>query len=456
MKYNPHDYQKFCIKYLLEHPIAAVFLDCGLGKTSITLAAIKELLVSGEVSKVLVVAPLRVALVSWPDEIEKWEEFKNLKYSVINGTPAKREKALEADADIYIVNRENLKWLIDSGHSFDYDMVVLDELSSFKSWSSQRFKAFMKVRPTVKRVVGLTGTPSSNGLMDLFAEYKCLDMGERLGRYISQYRVDYFVPDRYNGPIVYSYKLKPHAEKWIYSRISDITISMKSMDYLKMPELISRRYSVKMSGKEQELYDQLKQDLFLPYDDEECITAGNAASLTNKLSQMGNGCVYSDNKAEIHIHDRKLDALEDLIEAANGKPVLVVYWYKHDLRRIQERLDKLKINYQKVDSPESIRAWNEGILSVGLMHPASVGHGVNLQKGGNTLIFFGLTWSLELYQQTIARLWRQGQESSTVVVQHIVTEGTIDEKILKALESKNATQSELIDAVKAQIGRIVS
>lgn len=452
MKYNPHEYQQFCIRYIMQHPVAAIFLDCGLGKTSISLAAIKQLLEMGEVRKILIVAPLRVAQVSWPDEIEKWDDFKELKYSVVIGSPAKRLKALAADADIYITNRENLQWLIEkSGTEFDYDMVVLDELSSFKSWQSKRFRAFMKVRPKVKRVIGLTGTPSSNGLMDLFAEFKCLDMGERLGRFISQYRLDYFKPDRMNGSIVYYYKLLPHADEWIYSKISDITISMKAMDHLKMPDLISRRHAVKMSDKEQKQYDQLKKDLILPYSEDEDVTAANAAALTNKLSQMANGCVYSDTGSEMHIHDRKLDALEDLIEAANGKPVMVAYWYKHDLKRIQERLTKIGVKHQVISSPESIRGWNKGELPVSLIHPASVGHGTNLQAGGNALIWFGLTWSLELYQQTVSRLWRQGQVSNTVIVHHIITEGTIDENILLALEDKNASQAALIEAVKAHM-----
>lgn len=452
MKYNPHDYQKYCIDYILNHPVAAVFLDCGLGKTSISLAAIKVLKARGEVRKVLVVAPLRVAQVSWPDELELWDEFHSLTYSAAIGDVKKRIAALQEDADIYIINRENLQWLIEkSGLPFDFDMVVLDELSSFKSWQSKRFRAFMKVRPKVQRVIGLTGTPSANSLMDLFAEFKCLDMGERLGRFISQYRVNYFRPDRVNGPIVYSYKLLPGADRWIYSKISDITISMKSMDHLKMPELISRKYAVKMSDEEEEQYLQMKKDLIVPFGDTDAITAVNAAALTNKLLQMANGCVYSDEKAQIHIHDQKLDALEDIVEAANGKPIMVAYWFKHDLRRIKERLDKMGVSFQEIKSPESIRAWNAGDIEVGLMHPASVGHGTNLQAGGNTLVWFGLTWSLELYQQAVARLWRQGQTANTVIVQHIVTVGTIDERVLKALEEKDATQEALIAAVKAQL-----
>ena len=358
---------------------------------------------------------------------------------------------MEADADIYIINRENLQWLIEqSGVNFFWDMVVLDELSSFKNWNCKRFKAFMKVRPNVKRVIGLTGTPSSNGLMDLFAEFKCLDMGERLGRFISQYRVNYFVPDRMNGPIVYSYKLRNGAEEQIYEKISDITISMKALDHLQIPELISNEYPVYMNDEEAKLYADMEEDLFIPLKKGE-ITAANAAALSGKLLQMANGAVYSDDGDEIVIHDQKLDALEDMIKAANGRPVMVAYWFKHDLSRIMRRLTEKKIPFEKLDSEESIRKWNRGELQVALIHPASAGHGLNLQSGGNMLIWFGLTWSLELYQQTVARLWRQGQTSETVVVQHIITAGTIDEDVMKALASKDMTQNRLIAAVKARV-----
>ena len=374
-----------------------------------------------------------------------------MQYSIVVGTEKERMSALEKRADIYIINRENVQWLVEkSGKKFDYDMVVVDELSSFKNHEAKRFRAFMKVRPKVKRIVGLTGTPSSNGLMDLFAEFKLLDMGERLGRFIGAYRANFFRPDKMNGPIVYSYKPIPGAESMIYNRISDITISMKATDYLKMPELVSSRYEVLMDDKEKQKYEEFKKDLVLEIEDGE-ITAANAASLSGKLSQMANGAVYSDDLSVMQIHDRKLDALEDIIEASNGKPVLVAYWFKHDLTRITEGLRKLNVIYQNLDSDESIRKWNAKELQVGLIHPASAGHGLNLQSGGSTMVWFGLTWSLELYQQTVARLWRQGQTENTVVIQHIVTAGTIDERILKALEQKDNTQSALIDAVKAEV-----
>lgn len=452
MRYKPHDYQKYAINFIKEHPIAAILLDMGMGKTSIVLAALNDLIFdSFEVSKVLIIAPLRVAKHTWPTEIQKWDQLKGLRYSIVVGTAAERRRALMVDADIYIINRENIPWLIEkSGQPFDYDMVVIDELSSFKNWQAKRFRALMKVRPMVKRIVGLTGTPSSNGLMDLFAEYKILDMGERLGRFISQYRLDYFVPDQMNGPVVYSYRLRPGADRRIYNRISDITISMKGTDHLKMPELVNSEYMVYMDEDERRQYEQMKHDLVLSLPDGE-VTAANAASLSGKLTQMANGAVYSDTGGIENIHDRKLDALEDMIEAANGKTLLVAYWYKHDLSRIIKRLDVLGVNYGKLDTDESIRDWNAGRLEVGLIHPASAGHGLNLQSGGSTLVWFGMIWSLELYQQTVARLWRQGQESGTVVVQHILAAGTVDERIMKALSAKDATQARLIEAVKAEV-----
>ena len=406
---------------------------------------------SFEVHKIIVIGPLRVSRHTWPAEIEKWDHLKGLKYSVAVGTESERLSALQKQADIYVINRENVQWLIsESGIPFDFDMVVIDELSSFKNHQTKRFRALMKVRPKVKRIVGLTGTPSSNGLMDLWAEFRLLDMGERLGRFIGQYRTSYFRPDKQNGQVVFSYKPLPGAEKQIYGKISDITISMKSTDHLQMPELINSRYTVYLSEQEDSRYADLKKDLVLQLPDGE-ITAANAASLSGKLSQMANGAVYTDAGETVAIHERKLDALEDIIEAANGKPVLVAYWFRHDLERITERLHKLKIPCSRLDTDGSIRKWNAGEIPVALIHPASAGHGLNLQSGGNTLVWFGLTWSLELYQQTVARLWRQGQQSETVVVQHIITKGTIDERIMKALSEKDTTQAALIDAVKADL-----
>ena len=447
MNFSPHNYQAYAIDYIETHPIAAVLLDMGLGKTVISLTAIADLLFdSFEAHRILVVAPLRVARDTWPAEIAKWEHLQHLTYAVCVGTPKERRMALLSGADITIINRENLGWLIDSsGFDFDYDMVIIDELSSFKNHKSKRFQSLMKVRPKVKRIIGLTGTPSSNGLMDLWAEFKLLDFGERLGRFITHYRNNYFIPDKRNGEIIYSYKPMAYAEDAIYRRISDITISMKSTDHLQMPELITSQYEVQLSEGETQRYEELKADFILELPEGE-ITAANAASLTGKLSQLANGAIYDDDGNIIEFHDRKLDALEDLIEAANGKPLLVAYWFKHDLERIKKRF-----NVREIKSSKDITDWNNGDIPVAVIHPASAGHGLNLQAGGSTLIWFGLTWSLELYQQTNARLWRQGQTSGTVVIEHIITKGTIDERILKALSLKEVTQNALIDAVKANL-----
>ena len=450
MRYEPHSYQVYATEYIKTHPIAAVLLDMGLGKTSISLTAVNDLLFdSFEVHKVLVIAPLRVARDTWTAERDKWDHLQDLICSVVVGTEEERKAALHTKADVYIINRENIQWLIEeSGIPFDFDMVVIDELSSFKNHSTKRFKALMKVRPIVKRIVALTGTPTPNSLMDLWAEFRLLDMGQRLGRFITKYRTDYFTPDKRNGQIIYSYKPLPYAEDAIYKQISDITISMKATDHLQMPKLISSEYTVQLSDEERSRYEKLKHELVLDIDNSE-ITAANAAALSNKLGQMANGAIYNDSGEVVHIHDRKLDALEDIIESASGKPLLIAYWFKHDLIRITERLKKLHIPFSQLDDSNSIRRWNNGELPVALIHPASAGHGLNLQSGGSTLVWFGLTWSLELYQQTVARLWRQGQTSKTVVVQHIVAQGTIDDRIMKALTQKEHTQATLIDAVKA-------
>lgn len=448
MKYQPHDYQAYATRFILEHPTAAVFLQMGLGKSVITLTAIHDLVFNlFEVRHVLVIAPLRVARDTWPSEIRKWDHLKGLTFSVAVGDERTRRAALSKDAHVYIINRENIQWLVeDSGIPFDYDMIVIDELSSFKSWQAKRFRSLLKVRPRVSRIVGLTGTPSSNGLMDLFAEFRVLDMGQRLGRFITRYRETFFRPDRTNGMQVYSWKPLPGAEEEIYRRIGDITISMKSIDFLKMPECLMNRVPVLMDDAERACYDAMKQDLVIHLRGQQ-IDAKNAASLSGKLCQMADGAVYTEEGETVRLHDRKLDALEDLIEAANGQPLLIAYWFKHDLLRIRERFPEAK----ELKSSKDISDWNDGRIPVALIHPASAGHGLNLQEGGNTLVWFGLTWSLELYQQTNARLWRQGQRSGTVVIHHIITRGTIDEQIMKALESKDKTQAALIDAVKAQL-----
>jgi SNF2 family DNA or RNA helicase len=417
-----------------------------LSKTAITLTAIFDLtLDSFLIRKVLVIAPLRVASMTWPAEVEKWDDLKGLTYAIAIGSEHQRKAALMKRAQVYIINRENVDWLVTkSGIPFDYDMVVIDELSSFKAYGSKRFRALRKVRLGIKRMVGLTGTPASNGLIDLWAEIGILDMGQRLGRYITRFRDNFFEPDKRNQQVIFSYKPKLGAEEAIYHLISDISISMKNTDYLKLPELVVNEITVKLSEEEMGHYETLKKEMVVSLKDKE-IDVANAAALSNKLLQMANGAVYDGNGSVVRIHDRKLDALEDIIEAANGKPVLIAYWYKHDLERILERFPA-----QQLISADSIKRWNEGEIPVAVIHPASAGHGLNLQTGGSTLVWFGLTWSLELYQQTNARLWRQGQRY-TVVIHHIITKGTIDEQVMNALRHKDKTQTALIDAVKANL-----
>lgn len=452
MRYAPHDYQDYAVRFIERTPACAVMLDMGLGKTSIALTAIANLMFdSFEVAKALVVAPLRVARDTWAAEAGKWDHLKGLRVSVAVGSKAERMAALRAKADVYVINRENLSWLVDdSGVPFDFDMVVVDELSSFKSHRAKRFKSLMRVRPKLSRIVGLTGTPAANGLMDLWAEYKVLDMGARLGRFITGFRADYFEPDKRCGQVVWSYRPLPGADAAIERRISDITISMKAADHLQMPRLVASDWEVRLSDKERERYEKLRSELVLA-DAGEGVTAASAGVLANKLSQMANGAIYDDSGEAVPVHDRKLDALEDIVEAANGKPILVAYWFKHDLARIEERLSQMGAAHERIDTSESIRRWNAGEVPVGLIHPASAGHGLNLQDGGSAIVWFGLTWSLELYQQTVARLWRQGQKAAAVTVTHIVSKGTIDERIAAALKAKDATQQGLIDAVKANL-----
>ena len=452
MKYVPHDYQTYTTKFIEENSISAILLDMGLGKTVITLTALDELLFdSFLVSKVLIIAPLRVARDTWPNEIAKWDHLGHLVVSLAIGNEEERIKALRAKADIYIINRENLQWLVEkSGIKTKFDMIVIDELSSFKNGRSKRFQNLLKIRPDAKRIVGLTGTPAGNGLMDLWAEFRVLDYGRRLGRFITHYRNNFFMPDKRNGNVIFSYRPLPGARDAIFNLISDITISMKAKDHIKMPDLVSSEYKVYLDDDEYEYYESFKDNLVLELKDKE-ITAANAAVLTGKLMQIANGAIYTEGKESEIIHDKKLDALEDIIESANGNPILLAYWFKHDLERIKKRLSALGIVYQELNSKQSIDSWNEGSLQVGLIHPASAGHGLNLQSGGSTLVWFGLTWSLELYQQTIARLWRQGQTSETVVVIHIIADKTIDEQVLKVLNGKESLQNALFKAVRAKI-----
>nr|DAZ37249.1 MAG TPA: Chromatin remodeling complex ATPase [Caudoviricetes sp.] len=450
-----HEYQKYCVDFIKSHPVSALFLDCGLGKTIISLTAIYDLMFDElKVSKVLVIAPLRVTNV-WKAEVQKWSHLQDVDVAIVVGTVKQRIAAINSNALVYAVNRENVKWLVEyyekNGLRWDYDMIVIDELSSFKNYQSQRFKWLRKVRPFVKRWVGLTGTPTSNGLMDLWAEIGILDGGERLGRFIGRFRESYFKPASMNPStgVVFSYTPRPVAEEQIYNKISDITISMKALDYLDMPECIFVNHEVEMNAAERKLYDQLKQDLIIPLEDGD-IDAANAASLSNKLLQMANGAVYDENKEARIIHSRKLEMLEDLIEAANGQPVLVGYWFKHDRTRIMEHLTACGYSPRDIKDSADITDWNAGNIPVALIHPASAGHGLNIQSGGHIMIWFGLTWSLELYQQTNARLWRQGQKH-TVTIHHIVTKDSVDEDVLAALANKDVTQEKLIAAVKARL-----
>lgn len=448
MNFRPYAYQQKGIDWIIEHERCGCLWDMGLGKTIVTLIAIEKLIYDYlEVNKILIIAPIRVATSTWPDEIQKWEEVSHLRYSVAVGTPLQRKKALDADADIYIINRENVVWLIDN-HEWDFDMCVIDELSSFKNNSSKRFKALRKYIGRCKRVVGLTGTPAPNGLMDLWPQMYLLDQGKRLGKTIGRYRERYFKPGRSNGYIVYDYIPVNGAEEKIYESISDICISMKKEDYLDMP---ARKYidvMVDFDKKIMKRYKQFEKESIIELSQDEMLVANNAAAVCNKLQQFSNGSVYTEKREVINIHDCKLDALEDLIESANGQPVIIFYAFKHDRDKIMSRFDTYEIQ-----SNDDVRKWNEGCIPILLAHPASIGHGLNLQYGGRIIIWYGLTWSLELYQQANDRLYRQGQ-NQTVLVYHIVGRGTVDERIIRALKNKENTQDALIEYMKSKIKNV--
>ncbi len=446
MKYIPYSYQEYALKFILNSKAAGIFLDCGLGKTVITLTAIAELMHNRfEISKALVIAPLRVAENVWDVEAKKWDHLKHLRVAKVLGSEKKRIQALNTNADIYVINRENTKWLVDYyKKDWPFDMLVLDELSSFKSHRAKRFKALRKVRPLCKRVVGLTGTPAPNGLIDLWAQVYLLDSGQRLGKTISGYRDRYFLPDKRNQHVIFSYKPREGAEEAIYKKLSDICISMKNRDYLTLPERMDNILGINLPPKVLEQYRQLERDLLLPLLEGD-IVAGSAAVLTNKLLQITGGAVYDEEKKVQILHDEKLKALEDLVEATNGKPVLVYYNYRHELERIQKQF-----LCRVLDTAKDMEDWNKGEIPVMLAHPASAGHGLNLQNGGSTIIWFGLPWSLELYQQANARIHRQGQKN-TVVVHHLVAKETIDEDVMQVLAKKQAGQEALLQAVKARV-----
>ena len=448
MRYKPWDYQKQAESWIMGHKRCALFLEMGLGKTVITLSAVKRLLDDFAITKVLVIAPLRVAATVWAEEAEKWDHLVGLRCVKVLGSAKERERALGEDANVYIINRENVPWLVAHQAAlkdWPFDMVVIDELSSFKSSKAKRFRALRQALPAVRRIVGLTGTPSPNGLMDLWSQIYLLDRGERLGRFIGRYRDTYFTAGRRNGNIVYNWDLKPGAAQEIYTRISDLCMSMTAEDYLTLPDRRDIVHTVGLPARAQQAYETLERDLVLPYAGE-VITAQNAAVLTGKLLQLSNGAIYSEDRSYQTIHDVKLDALEDLIEAANGEPVLVYYAFKHDAARIMQRIPAAR----QLITPDDVSGWNAGRIPVLIAHPASAGHGLNLQAGGHIIIWFGLTWSLELYQQANARLYRQGQKYP-VTIYHVITSGTVDENVLKVITSKAVKQDALIEAVKARI-----
>lgn len=453
MKFNPWNYQQYSINHIIDHKASGLFLDMGMGKTVSTLTAIDNLIFLGEVNKVLVIAPLRVAEDTWSTEVDKWDHLKHIRISKILGTKKQREEALNKNADIYVTNRENVDWLVNECFdSWIWDMVVIDELSSFKSSKAKRFRALKKVRPYFKRIVGLTGTPAPNSLIDLWPQIYLLDGGQRLGKTITGFKDRYFNPGRRNGYVVYNWELKDGAEEAIQNKISDICISMKADDYLDFPERIDNRVEISLSKKSMEIYKKLEKDLIIELSEED-ITAANAAVLTNKLLQMANGAIYSESKEVVNIHDGKLEKLEEIIDTSNGKSVLVFYNFKHDYNRISEMLTKKKIKHQTLNTSEDIKKWNEGEIQVALLHPASAGHGLNLQYGGNIIVWFGLNWSLELYQQANARLHRQGQKE-TVIIHHLIAKGTVDEDVMNALANKEINQNMLLEAVKARLEEV--
>jgi len=445
--YNPHPYQEYATNKIINQDAAGLFLEMGLGKTVATLTAIEQLLYDQfESCKVLVIAPLRVAQTTWPAEARKWDHLNHLRISLVLGTAKQRQAALQAWADIYIINRENVEWLVNEyGRDWPFDMVVIDELSSFKSSKAHRFRALRKVRPMIKRIVGLTGTPAPNGLIDLWPQVYLLDQGEHLGKTVTGYRDRYFEPGRRNRTVIFTWDPKPGAEAAIYKKLEDLCVSMSAEDWLDMPEKIDVEVKVQLPDPAREAYLQLERDLILPFIDGD-VTADTRAILSNKLLQLANGAVYDEDRKVWGLHEVKLEALEDLVEAANGQPVLVFYAYKHDLDRIQKRLPSAR----ELQTEKDIEDWNTGKAPIMLAHPASAGHGLNLQDGGHIIIWFGLTWSLELYQQANARLHRQGQQQR-VIVHHLIAEGTIDEDVMKALAGKDSTQAALMEAIKARI-----
>ena len=445
MIYNPYEYQKRATQKILDTPYVGLFLGMGLGKTSVTLTAVNELIYQRfEIARVLVVAPLAVAQDTWGRESEKWDHLKHLKIAKILGSAKKRQMAAASDADVYVINRENLTWLVNLyRHSWRWDMVVLDELSSFKSNTSERFKSFKKVRPLISRVVGLTGTPTPKGLMDLWAEMFCLDRGERLGRTLGSYRAQYFKPGRRNGYTVFDWIPNQGAFDTVTKKISDITVAMQTKDYLELPELINNKIFVTLPDQAKKRYRELEKKCFLEFPEDKTVTAASAATVLGKLLQISGGAVYDDTGGYVEIHDEKLKTLEDLIDVTD-EPIFCLYGYRHERERLFKRFAKL--NPREIHSPEDIADWNAGKIRLLIAHPASVGFGLNLQEGGRTIVWYSLPWSLELYQQANARLYRQGQTRSCII-HHIITSGTADEDVLQRLIAKDTSQQALLDVL---------
>lgn len=448
MKFVPHDYQAYATQFIIDHPECAILLGMGMGKSVITLTAIEALKHDYfDVDKVLVIAPVRVARDTWPAEIEKWDHLAGLTVSPIIGTAKQREAAANRDADIYTIGRENVPWLVKHhGSRWPYDMVVIDELSSFKNPQAKRFKALKKVRPKINRIVGLTGTPAPNSLLDIWAPFRLIDNGQRLGRFITHYRDQYFLPDKRSGQVIYSWKIRPGADQAIYDNIADITVSMKTTDYLTLPEVTRQHIEVTLAPKEQKMIDTLKRDLVLDLGDD-TIDAENAATLSLKLQQLAGGAIYNEDKTGvIEVHDQKLRALAELVEQADGNTLLVAFWFKHDRNRILATIPGARV----LDTKQDFEDWNAGKIPVGLIHPASAGHGLNLQAGGHIMVWFTTPWSLELYEQANARLHRQGQTEPVSII-HIDTANSIDQDVHAALVRKDTTQSALIAAVAAEL-----
>ena len=450
MKFVPHEYQRYTIQFIIDHPECAILLGLGMGKTISTLTAIEALKNDYfDVDKVLVIAPVRVARDTWPAEIEKWDHLAGLTVSPIIGTAKQRTTAADRRADIYTIGRENIPWLVKyHGNRWPYDMVIIDELSSFKNPQAKRFKALRKVRPKINRIVGLTGTPAPNSLLDIWAPFRLIDNGTRLGKLITHYRDQYFLPDRRNGQVIYSWKIRPGADQAIYDNIADITVSMRTTDYLTLPDVTHQHIEVTLAPKEQKMIDTLKKDLVLDLG-ADTIDAENAATLSNKLLQLAGGAIYSEDGDVIEVHDQKLKALTELVEQSDGNTLLVCYWFKHERDRILTAIPGARV----LDTQKDFEDWNAGNIPVGLIHPASAGHGLNLQSGGHIMVWYTTPWSLELYEQANARLHRQGQTEPVSII-HIDTTNSIDQDVHAALARKDTTQSALIDAVAAELDQL--